>query len=350
MLRAVSAVPVIVATARDDDDSVVQALDAGADDYVLKPFQAGQLEARIRAVLRRAAGAPTPRPRPITVADLTVDPRSRRVTLAGAAGRAVARRSSTCWPTSPRGRARSSPSGSCSARCGSCPTAARTRPSTSTCRGCAASSGETRRGAAAAADRPRRRRPAGRARAVRRQITLLVAATTSVVLLAFLLPAASLVARVAEARALDAAAGAAAVPDRPPSASTTASRSTAEPDRHLGRPDGRPCAGPTAPGSATVGDPGRRRAPGEPDDGRGRRTGRGWSSPSGGPTGRRSIEVFVPAERAARGRDPHLAGARRARRRPAAAGAGRGRPAGPVADPARSPTWRRPRTGSAAAT
>ena len=56
MLRAVSAVPVIVATARDDDDSVVQALDAGADDYVLKPFQAGQLEARIRAVLRRAAG------------------------------------------------------------------------------------------------------------------------------------------------------------------------------------------------------------------------------------------------------------------------------------------------------
>src|SRR6185312_6417301 len=58
---------------------------------------------------------------------------------------------------------------------------------------------------AAAADRPRRRRPAGRARAVRRQITLLVAATTSVVLLAFLLPAASLVARVAAARALDAA-------------------------------------------------------------------------------------------------------------------------------------------------
>ena len=83
MLRAVSTVPVIVATARDDDDSVVQALDAGADDYVLKPFQAGQLEARIRAVLRRAAGAATPAPAPVTVADLTVDPRSRRVTLAG---------------------------------------------------------------------------------------------------------------------------------------------------------------------------------------------------------------------------------------------------------------------------
>jgi DNA-binding response OmpR family regulator len=82
MLRAVSAVPVIVATARDDDDSVVQALDAGADDYVLKPFQAGQLEARIRAVLRRAVGADSG-PVPVTVGGLTVDPRSRRVTLDG---------------------------------------------------------------------------------------------------------------------------------------------------------------------------------------------------------------------------------------------------------------------------
>jgi two-component system KDP operon response regulator KdpE len=82
MLRAVSPVPVIVATARDDDDSVVQALDAGADDYVLKPFQAGQLEARIRAVLRRAAGAPDA-PAPVTVGELTLDPRSRRVTHAG---------------------------------------------------------------------------------------------------------------------------------------------------------------------------------------------------------------------------------------------------------------------------
>ena len=83
MLRAVSAVPVIVATARDDDGSVVQALDAGADDYVLKPFQAGQLDARIRAVLRRAAGAAEAAAGPVTVGPLTVDPRSRRVTLAG---------------------------------------------------------------------------------------------------------------------------------------------------------------------------------------------------------------------------------------------------------------------------
>src|SRR4029453_11972444 len=64
--------------------------------------------------------------------------------------------------------------------------------------------GRERRGATVAADRPRGGRPPGRARTVRRQITLLVAATTSIVLLAFLLPAASLVARVSEARALDA--------------------------------------------------------------------------------------------------------------------------------------------------
>jgi two-component system KDP operon response regulator KdpE len=84
MLRAVSTVPVIVATARDDDESVVQALDAGADDYVLKPFPASQLDARIRAVLRRAAGATEGAAVPVTVADLTLDPRSRRVTHAGA--------------------------------------------------------------------------------------------------------------------------------------------------------------------------------------------------------------------------------------------------------------------------
>ncbi len=82
MLRAVSAVPVIVATARDDDTSVVRALDAGADDYVTKPFSAATLDARIRAVLRRSAspggGDPT-----LRVGGLVVDPRARTVTLDG---------------------------------------------------------------------------------------------------------------------------------------------------------------------------------------------------------------------------------------------------------------------------
>jgi two-component system, OmpR family, KDP operon response regulator KdpE len=83
MLRAVSPVPVIVATARDDDDSVLRALNSGADDYVLKPFRADQLEARIRAVLRRVAGAVDPATAPVTVGPLTVEPRSRRVTYGG---------------------------------------------------------------------------------------------------------------------------------------------------------------------------------------------------------------------------------------------------------------------------
>ena len=55
MMRAVSAVPVVVVTARDDESEIIRVLDAGADDYVIKPFGAGQIEARIRAVLRRSA-------------------------------------------------------------------------------------------------------------------------------------------------------------------------------------------------------------------------------------------------------------------------------------------------------
>lgn len=55
MIRSVSPVPVIIATARDDQEAVVELLDLGADDYVVKPFTAAHLEARIRAVLRRTA-------------------------------------------------------------------------------------------------------------------------------------------------------------------------------------------------------------------------------------------------------------------------------------------------------
>ena len=53
MIRAVSQVPVIVATAREDEGTMVELLDAGADDYVVKPYSGEQLTARVRAVLRR---------------------------------------------------------------------------------------------------------------------------------------------------------------------------------------------------------------------------------------------------------------------------------------------------------
>ncbi|TDC32552.1 response regulator transcription factor [Micromonospora sp. 15K316] len=83
MLRAVSSVPVIVATARDDETEIVRVLDAGADDYVVKPFTAAQLDARARAVLRRSPGGDAPDPT-LVVGGLRVDPRSRQVTLDGA--------------------------------------------------------------------------------------------------------------------------------------------------------------------------------------------------------------------------------------------------------------------------
>ena len=63
MMRAVSSVPVVVITARDDEADIIRVLDAGADDYVVKPFGPAQIEARIRAVLRRS-GRPTRPPPP----------------------------------------------------------------------------------------------------------------------------------------------------------------------------------------------------------------------------------------------------------------------------------------------
>ncbi|MET0903920.1 MAG: response regulator transcription factor [Acidimicrobiales bacterium] len=84
MLRGVSTVPVIVATARDDDAEVVRLLDAGADDYLVKPYSAAQLDARIRAVLRRAGDGGGGGAREVlSVGDLEVDPERRTATLVG---------------------------------------------------------------------------------------------------------------------------------------------------------------------------------------------------------------------------------------------------------------------------
>jgi DNA-binding response OmpR family regulator len=85
MLRAVSDVPVIVATARDDEAEIVRLLDLGADDYVVKPFSAAQLNARIRAVLRRTdRGDGTAGEAPMVLGGLRIDTRSREVTVDGA--------------------------------------------------------------------------------------------------------------------------------------------------------------------------------------------------------------------------------------------------------------------------
>jgi two-component system, OmpR family, KDP operon response regulator KdpE len=57
MIRAVSQIPVIVATARDDERDIIRVLDAGADDYVVKPYSADHIEARVRALMRRSGDA-----------------------------------------------------------------------------------------------------------------------------------------------------------------------------------------------------------------------------------------------------------------------------------------------------
>ncbi len=99
MIRGISSVPVLVATARDDEAEIIRLLNAGADDYLVKPFSGGQLIARLSAVLRRtshlpparaAHGAGGPRPaaaaeplRPTTVGELAVDPGARTAHLSG---------------------------------------------------------------------------------------------------------------------------------------------------------------------------------------------------------------------------------------------------------------------------
>jgi len=81
MIRAVSDVPIIVATARDDDTEIVRMLDAGADEYVVKPFSGAELAARVRALLRRLQlGGPA---NTFTVGGITIDVRARLVSLDG---------------------------------------------------------------------------------------------------------------------------------------------------------------------------------------------------------------------------------------------------------------------------
>ena len=81
-LRSFSKVPVVVLTVRDQLDDKVSALNAGADDYVVKPFEPEELIARSRAHLRRTPEG-TAAMAAITVGPLTVDLALRRVTLDG---------------------------------------------------------------------------------------------------------------------------------------------------------------------------------------------------------------------------------------------------------------------------
>lgn len=78
-LRQWSAVPVIVISARGKEHDKIQALDAGANDYITKPFSAGELMARIRAALRQHQGTV----QTLTFGNVQLDPIQRHITKAG---------------------------------------------------------------------------------------------------------------------------------------------------------------------------------------------------------------------------------------------------------------------------
>jgi two-component system response regulator RegX3 len=80
-IRRTSDVPIIMLTARGEEIDRIVGLELGADDYVVKPFSAGELVARMRAIMRRGRG--TARLGPIEVGGLTLDPAARTVTKDG---------------------------------------------------------------------------------------------------------------------------------------------------------------------------------------------------------------------------------------------------------------------------
>jgi DNA-binding response OmpR family regulator len=82
-VRAENDVPIIMLTARDEDIDKIVGLELGADDYLTKPFNPRELVARVRAILRRSDRATPSSAKPLHLADVTIDPGAREVTVAG---------------------------------------------------------------------------------------------------------------------------------------------------------------------------------------------------------------------------------------------------------------------------
>jgi two-component system, OmpR family, KDP operon response regulator KdpE len=82
-IRAVSDIPIIVLSVRNQDLSKIEALDAGADDYVTKPFSIQELQARVRAQLRRSSVAEAEIPQIISAGDFYIDIPQHRVVVRG---------------------------------------------------------------------------------------------------------------------------------------------------------------------------------------------------------------------------------------------------------------------------
>jgi len=74
--HAQNALPVLILTARDAVDDRIKGLDAGADDYLVKPFDMGELAARLRALVRRTSGSAAPE---LKISGVSLDPAAHRV-------------------------------------------------------------------------------------------------------------------------------------------------------------------------------------------------------------------------------------------------------------------------------
>src|SRR5947207_14745479 len=83
LLRARVDTPIIMVTARGEEADRVMGLEGGADDYIVKPFSARELLARIRAHARRARGQLGPQSKAVTVGGLSIEPQSMRAVMEG---------------------------------------------------------------------------------------------------------------------------------------------------------------------------------------------------------------------------------------------------------------------------
>lgn len=82
-VRAISDLPILMLTARDDDIDKIVGLELGADDYMTKPFNPRELVARVKAILRRSSPKPRGDLSPVRVGDVLIDPSRHEVTVDG---------------------------------------------------------------------------------------------------------------------------------------------------------------------------------------------------------------------------------------------------------------------------
>jgi two-component system KDP operon response regulator KdpE len=82
-IRQQSDLPIVVLSAQEDEELKIQALDAGADDYVTKPFSQEEMMARVRAVLRRSTSSASEKNNEIRIKDLLINPQAHRAFVNG---------------------------------------------------------------------------------------------------------------------------------------------------------------------------------------------------------------------------------------------------------------------------